>query len=186
MSCQPPSSLLKAAATWRCGRVQSIPRFNPSAVVRFRHGSRREDILSHRKHRIPSGRLTLKSGTVSPGSLVLVFSIDHVRFLSCSCLRILLETPLSPHSPLNMSDPLFDALLASDPYTATALPAPLQPSRATTPSGIHSNTSVTSFRPSTSNNPTKDIEAERRADEAEALFDPLQGEQHNYRVYELI
>ena len=85
-----------------------------------------------------------------------------------------------------MSDPLFDALLASDPYTATALPAPLQPSRATTPLDTHTNTSTTQLRPSASNNPTKDIEAERRADEAEALFDPLQGEQHKCIVPELI
>ena len=85
-----------------------------------------------------------------------------------------------------MSDPLFDALLASDPYTATALPAPLQPSRVATPLGTHSNTSATPFRSSTSNDPTKDIEAERRADEAEALFDPLQGNQHSFRAHELI
>lgn len=85
-----------------------------------------------------------------------------------------------------MSDPLFDALLASDPYTATALPAPLQPSRATTPIGTHGDTSMTPFLPPVSNNQTKNIEAERRVDEAEALFDPLQGEQHKHCIHELI
>jgi len=112
-----------------------------------------------------------------PFRFVLVFSVDHVRFPSCG---IFLATPLSHYRPLdNMSDPLFDALLASDPYTATALPAPLQPSRVATPLSTHSNTPPPPFRsPSISNNQTKDIEAERRADEAEALFDPLQGEQH--------
>ena len=85
-----------------------------------------------------------------------------------------------------MSDPLIDALLASDPHTATALPAPLQPSRATPPIGTHGNTSTTPFLPSTANNQTKDNEAERRVDEAEALFDPLQGEKHNHCGHELI
>ena len=85
-----------------------------------------------------------------------------------------------------MSDPLFDALLASDPYTATALPAPLQPSRATTPIGTHGGTSTIPFLPPVSNSQTKNIEAERRVDEAEALFDPLQGEQHKHCIHELI
>lgn len=85
-----------------------------------------------------------------------------------------------------MSDPLFDALLASDPYTATALPAPLQPSRATTPIGTHGNSSMAPFLPPISNNQTKNNEAERRVDEAEALFDPLQGEPHKYCVREFI
>ena len=106
--------------------------------------------------------------------------------MSCSRSGILLAAPLSRHSHLNMSDPLFDALLASDPYTATTLPAPLQPSRAATPLGTHSITSTIPSRSSTSNNPTKDIEAERRADEAEALFDPLQGKQHSSRAHEFI
>ena len=106
--------------------------------------------------------------------------------MSCSRYRVLLATPLSHRPPLNMSDPLFDALLASDPYTTTALPAPLQPSRANSPFGNYSNTSTTPFRPPTSNNQAKNSEAERIADEAEALFDPLQGEQHGHCVGELI
>ena len=106
--------------------------------------------------------------------------------MSCSRSGILLEVLPSRRSHFNMSDPLFDALLASDPYTATALPAPLQPSRAATPLGTHSITSTIPPRSSTSSNPTKDIEAERRADEAEALFDPLQGKQHSSRAHELI
>src|SRR5258706_9129625 len=105
--------------------------------------------------------------------LVLVFSVERSRpdlcpflVLEYSYQHLSLVTHISI-CPIHYLTPC-----ASDPCTATAL-------------SIHSSTSTIPFRLSTSNNPKKDIEAGRRADGAEALFDPLQGKQHSSRAHEL-